>query len=83
MTKHMRAVEIREPGGPEVLTLVDRPIPEPGAGEVLLRVGYAGVTRPDAWTRAGMYRAPADASARLTTLPSTMAPNWAPAPLGL
>lgn len=62
MTDKMRAVEIREPGGPEVLTLTERPIPKPGVGEVLIRVAYAGVNRPDALQRAGSYAPPPDAS---------------------
>ena len=62
MTNKMRAIEIREPGGPEVLALTERPIPEPGSGEVLIRVAYAGVNRPDALQRAGSYAPPPDAS---------------------
>ena len=62
MTETMRAVEISEPGGPEVLKLVERPVPEPGQGQVLLKVAYAGVNRPDALQRAGMYAPPPDAS---------------------
>ncbi len=58
----MRAVEISRPGGPEVLTLADRPLPEPGAGEVRLRLAYAGVNRPDALQRAGAYAPPPGAS---------------------
>ncbi|WP_111429837.1 NAD(P)H-quinone oxidoreductase [Rhodobacteraceae bacterium DSL-40] len=58
----MRAVEISEPGGPEVLRLVTRPVPQPGPGEILLRVHAAGVNRPDALQRAGNYAPPLDAS---------------------
>jgi len=58
----MRAVEISRPGGPEVLTLADRPLPEPGHGEVRLRLAYAGVNRPDALQRAGSYAPPPGAS---------------------
>lgn len=58
----MRAVEISEPGGPEVLRLVNRPVPKPGPGEILLRVHAAGVNRPDALQRAGNYAPPPDAS---------------------
>ncbi|MGR3511276.1 MAG: NAD(P)H-quinone oxidoreductase [Paracoccaceae bacterium] len=58
----MKAIEIAEPGGPEVLRLVDRPMPEPGYGEVRLRVAYAGVNRPDALQRAGAYDPPPGAS---------------------
>ncbi len=58
----MDAVEISEPGGPEVLRPVRRPVPEPGAGEVLIRIAWAGVNRPDALQRAGVYDPPPDAS---------------------
>ena len=58
----MRAVEIMAPGGPEVLKLTDRPLPEPGPGEVRIRVAYAGVNRPDALQRAGLYAPPKGAS---------------------
>ena len=58
----MRAIAIARPGGPEVLTLSDRPVPEPGPGEVRLRLAYAGVNRPDALQRAGLYAPPAGAS---------------------
>ncbi len=58
----MRAVEITRPGGPEVLALTERPVPVPGADEILIRVACAGVNRPDALQRAGAYKAPAGAS---------------------
>lgn len=58
----MRAVEITAPGGPEVLTPTDRSVPVPGRGEVLLKVAYAGVNRPDALQRAGSYAPPPTAS---------------------
>ena len=58
----MRAIEISKPGGPEVLTLCDRPMPEPGPGEVVIKIAYAGVNRPDALQRAGMYDPPKEAS---------------------
>lgn len=58
----MEAVEISGPGGPEVLRSVRRAVPEPGAGEVLIRVAWAGVNRPDALQRAGAYDPPPDAS---------------------
>ncbi len=54
----MTAIEISEPGGPEVLEPTRRPIPDPGPGEVLIRVGAAGVNRPDAIQRAGRYPPP-------------------------
>src|SRR5580700_4174811 len=55
----MTAVEIREPGAPQVLRAVQRPVPEPGAGEVLIRVAAAGVNRPDLLQRKGLYPPPA------------------------
>ena len=58
----MRAVEIAEPGGPDVLRVVDRPRPAPGHGEVQIRLAYAGVNRPDALQRAGAYDPPPGAS---------------------
>ncbi len=62
MSQGMRAIEITEPGGPEVLKISDQPIPAPSAGEVVIKVAYAGVNRPDALQRAGLYRPPASAS---------------------
>jgi NADPH2:quinone reductase len=64
MPTMMRAIEIAKPGGPEVLTSVERPIPVPGHGQVRIRVAYAGVNRPDALQRAGMYAPPPTASDR-------------------
>ena len=58
----MRAIEISQPGGPEVLRPVTVPVPTPGAGQILIAVEYAGVNRPDALQRAGMYAPPPDAS---------------------
>ncbi|PLL14333.1 NAD(P)H-quinone oxidoreductase [Tabrizicola sp. TH137] len=58
----MRAVEISEPGGPEVLKPCTRPVPVPGHGQIVIRVAYAGVNRPDALQRAGSYAPPANAS---------------------
>ena len=62
MSAIMRAIEIAKPGGPEVLTPVERPIPLPRYGQVRIRVAYAGVNRPDALQRAGMYAPPPTAS---------------------
>lgn len=58
----MRAIEIREFGGPEVLQPCERPLPEPKAGEVLIRVHAAGVNRPDVFQRTGNYPVPPGAS---------------------
>ena len=62
MTEMMRAVEITKPGGPEVLQMTQRPMPVAGHGQVVLKVAYAGVNRPDALQRAGMYAPPPTAS---------------------
>jgi NADPH2:quinone reductase len=58
----MKAVEIAKAGGPEVLTLIDTPLPEPAFGQVRIKVAYAGVNRPDALQRAGLYNPPKGAS---------------------
>lgn len=58
----MRAVEITKAGGPEVLQLCERPMPEAGHGGVVIKVAYAGVNRPDALQRAGSYAPPPTAS---------------------
>lgn len=62
MTQTMRAVEITKPGGPDVLQITERPRPEPAHGQVVLKVAYAGVNRPDALQRAGAYDPPPGAS---------------------
>jgi len=49
----MQAIVAQAPGGPEVLTLAERPVPVPGVGQVLLRVHAAGVNRPDVMQREG------------------------------
>jgi NADPH:quinone reductase len=58
----MLAVEISEPGAPGVLKPVERPIPDAGAGEVLVKVAAAGVNRPDLMQREGKYPPPRGAS---------------------
>lgn len=58
----MKAIEISEPGGPEVLRLVERPRPAPAPGEVLIKVAAAGVNRPDILQRKGLYPPPPGAS---------------------
>lgn len=62
MAQDMRAVEITAPGGPEVLQPVMRPRPSAGHGQVVIEVAWAGVNRPDALQRAGLYNPPAGAS---------------------
>ncbi len=54
----MTAIAIRTPGGPEVLTPEPRPVPTPGAGEILVKVAAAGVNRPDVMQRMGQYPPP-------------------------
>ena len=54
----MTAVEIREPGAPQVLRAVERPVPQPGPGEVLIHVAAAGVNRLDVLQRKGIYPPP-------------------------
>jgi len=58
----MKAVEIKGFGAPEVLVLTERPDPQPGAGEVLVRVAASGVNRPDVLQRKGAYAPPPGAS---------------------
>lgn len=58
----MKVIEIREPGGPEVLQLAERPRPVPAPGEVLIRTFAAGVNRPDIQQRRGLYPPPPGAS---------------------
>jgi NADPH2:quinone reductase len=54
----MKAIVIREPGGPDVLTLRELPSPSPGHAQVRVRVRYAGVNRADLLQRMGFYPAP-------------------------
>lgn len=56
----MRAVVIREPGGPDVLAVKDLPVPAPGKGEIRVRVKATAVNRADVMQRQGNYPAPAD-----------------------
>jgi putative PIG3 family NAD(P)H quinone oxidoreductase len=58
----MTVIEIAAPGGPEQLKPKQRPVPQPGEGEVLVRVAAAGVNRPDVMQRQGRYPPPAGAS---------------------
>lgn len=58
----MRAIDPAQPGGPDVLIVSERPVPEPAAGEVLIRVHAAGVNRPDVLQRMGRYPMPPGAS---------------------
>jgi NADPH2:quinone reductase len=56
------AVEIRQPGGPDVLVAAERPLPVVGPREVLIKVAAAGVNRPDVLQRLGLYPVPPGAS---------------------
>ena len=58
----MQAVEIAGPGGPDVLRVTGRPVPQPGPGQVLVMVSHAGVNRPDLLQRLGRYPPPPGAS---------------------
>ena len=58
----MRAIEIRNPGGPEELVITDLPTPLPRVGEVLIKVAAAGINRPDVMQREGKYPPPPGAS---------------------
>lgn len=62
VTKKMRAISIREPGGPEVLHVEEVDLPTPADDEVLIQVEAAGVNRPDCLQRQGLYPLPAGAS---------------------
>lgn len=58
----MRAVIADGGGGPEVLKLIERPVPQPGQGEILVRVHAGGINRPDVFQRLGNYPPPPGAS---------------------
>jgi len=58
----MLAIEVKTPGGPEALVSCDRPMPVPGAAEVLIKVVAAGINRPDVFQRQGNYAPPPGAS---------------------
>ena len=58
----MKVVEITRPGEADVLQPARRPLPAPGAGQILIRVAYAGVNRPDVLQREGKYAPPSGAN---------------------
>tara|TARA_R110002110_G_scaffold25867_16_gene95681 strand:+ start:4394 stop:5365 length:972 start_codon:yes stop_codon:yes gene_type:complete len=58
----MQAIEITQPGGPEVLQRCTVPVPVPRHGQILIRVAWSGINRPDALQRAGSYAPPPNAS---------------------
>jgi NADPH2:quinone reductase len=62
LPESMRCIDIAAPGGPEVLRIADKPVPRPGAGEVLIRAVAAGVNRADLLQRQGHYPPPPGAS---------------------
>ena len=62
LPKTMTAIEIKAFGAPEVLVAASRPLPQPGAGELLVKVAAAGVNRPDVLQRQGHYNPPPGAS---------------------
>ena len=62
LSSSMLAMEISAPGAPDVLKPVSVPVPVPGHGQIIIRLAYAGVNRPDALQRAGSYAPPASAS---------------------
>jgi NADPH:quinone reductase-like Zn-dependent oxidoreductase len=64
----MKVIVITAPGGPEVLQLRELPLPQPGSGQVRLRVACAGLNRADLLQRAGGYPAPAGVPAAIPGL---------------
>jgi NADPH2:quinone reductase len=58
LPKTMTAIAIRAPGAPDMLVPEERPVPVPGAGEILVKVAAAGVNRPDVMQRMGLYPPP-------------------------
>src|SRR5690606_18648575 len=66
--KHMKAIVITKPGGPEVLQMTDRPVPKVAPDQVLIAVRAAGINRPDILQRKGHYPAPQGVSADIPGL---------------
>ncbi len=62
LPSRMTAIGIKAPGGPDMLVAETRPLPAPGAGEILVKVAAAGVNRPDVMQRQGLYPPPKGAS---------------------
>ncbi len=62
MSQQMRVIEITKAGDPSVLKPASRSVPDPKYGEVLIKIAFAGVNRPDALQRAGLYNPPPTAS---------------------
>src|SRR6185369_8200811 len=53
--KVMKVIDVPQPGGPEALVIAERPVPQPGRGEVLIKVAVAGLNRADVLQRRGLY----------------------------
>ena len=64
----MTAIVIKAPGGPEMLVAAERPVPVPDPGEILIKVGAAGVNRPDIRQRRGQYPPPPGAPVEIPGL---------------
>ena len=62
MSQQMRVIEITKAGDPSVLKPASRSVPDPKYGDVLIKIAFAGVNRPDALQRAGLYNPPPTAS---------------------
>ena len=62
LPERMTVIAISQPGGPEVLAAESRPLPQPEAGEILVKVAAAGVNRPDVMQRMGLYPPPQGAT---------------------
>src|SRR5499425_970382 len=62
LPKSMTSIAIRKPGGPDMLTSQEQPVPSPGEGEILVKVAAAGVNRPDVMQRQGHYPPPKGAT---------------------
>ena len=62
LPQQMQCVGFASPGGPEVLSVIERPLPVPKSGEVLIKVAAAGVNRADCYQRQGAYPPPPGAS---------------------
>ncbi|MFI8415814.1 NAD(P)H-quinone oxidoreductase [Serratia sp. NPDC078593] len=62
LPSHMKAIEISQPGEPDVLVMAQRPLPTLASGEILVKVAAAGVNRPDVMQRRGQYAPPPGAS---------------------
>lgn len=65
LPNEMKIIEVAQPGGPAALTLVHRPLPSCGAGDVLIRIAAAGLNRADILQRRGRYPPPPGAPTHL------------------